>query len=511
MNFDVDSTPTGKSDYQQPPADVPGFGQGRKIKETSSICPTCLEPVAASVHERQGQVWMDKQCGVHGRYSALLSSDIRHYYQPLPARAEKSSCCGSSCGVPARDAAGAADSAPWANHSCTILIEITERCNLSCPTCFAGSTPAHSAMMSMVEFARQVDGLVAGGKQGSDMIQLSGGEPTVHPDFFEMIDLLFARGFANVCINSNGIKLARPAFVERMAKCMRRHGQGELYVYLQFDGFEEATYAALRGREDLLDSKRRALENCERSGISVHPVMTLTRGVNDHEVGAFVRLAVDQPALKNVVIQPAMYSGRYDNPRRQDRITLADTVQLICEQFGVFSAEDFMPIPCSDPNCFGMAVALRTADGLLPVSRYFPAYSTWADGAASDLIDRFSDTIDGPQAISEAIRWVTSDERANDLLQGLSEAELDQLLGALIAARSTGGSLWDQTLTISIKPFMDAWTYDQDRIDQCCVHILDSDGNPVSFCEFNAINRPRATTAGEQAGSGALPLRIASS
>ena len=355
MSFELHDSEGTAEKAGSAPGLADSYGEGRNIKNTTSICPRCLEPVNAQVFERHGEVWMDKRCTSHGRFSALLSSDISHYYEPVAQPAQGSSCCGSSCGLPATELSTGADKAPWSNHSCTILIEITQRCNLSCPTCYAGSSPLHSEMMSLEEFTRQVDQLVAGGKRGSDMIQLSGGEPTIHPRFFEMIDLLFERGFDQVCINSNGIKLAQPAFTERLANCTSRRAGGQIFVYLQFDGFEDNTYLALRGREDLLNIKRRALDNCQAQDIRVHPVMTLTRGINDHEVGDFVRLAVENPLLQNVVIQPAMYSGRYDNPRRPDRITLADTVSLVCDQFGVFSPRDFVPIPCSDPNCFGMA------------------------------------------------------------------------------------------------------------------------------------------------------------
>ena len=402
------------------------WGQGRKIKVTSSICPQCLASIQAQVLERDGEVWMDKSCEQHGRYSALLSSDIKHYYMPLEQPLEGKPCCGSSCGPLAGDASALIDdSAAWANHSCTILIEITERCNLTCPTCFAGSSPQHSNMMELDEFTRQVDQLVAGGKSGSDMIQLSGGEPTIHPQFMEMIELLFDRGFKKVCINSNGIKLAQKRFTRRLAECNKAFPDAELFVYLQFDGFEENTYKALRGRSDLLETKRKALALCEANNISIHPVMTLTKGINDHEVGDFVQLAVDTPELKNVVIQPAMYSGRYDNPRLQKRLTLADTVELICEQFGVFSADDFMPIPCSDPNCFGMAVALRTASGLIPVSRYFPRYENWGSDEARDLIEAFTDTINGPGAFSEAIRWASSNGQIGEALEALEDTQVN--------------------------------------------------------------------------------------
>ncbi len=502
---EVDGAAASSSPFPEPH----DFGQGEHVKDTSSLCPQCLQTIAARVMTRDDQVWMDKECPSHGRFSALLSSSSRHYYRKNPDQISSGPCCGSGCGVPEAATEQDSGATPWSNHSCTILIEITERCNLSCPTCFAGSTPAHSHMMSLDEFSLQVDQLVEGGKRSSDMIQLSGGEPTIHPQFFDMVEVLFDRGFRHVCINSNGIKLARPAFVERLAQCVADHPDAELFVYLQFDGFEDETYTALRGRADLLESKRRALKNCHEVGINVHPVMTLTRGINEHEVGQFVSLAVEHFEIKNVVLQPAMYSGRYDNPRRQDRITLADTVKLVCEQFGVFAAEDFMPIPCSDPNCFGMAVALRTRNGLLPVSRLFPRYETWTGDDAQDLIGKFTDTINGPDAVAGAIQWATSDDRINQALESLDEEELDGLLDAIVQAQAGGKSLWDQVLTISIKPFMDAWTYDQDRIDQCCVHILDREGNPVSFCEFNAINRPQMSAGSASTKSNlAAPVRV---
>jgi uncharacterized radical SAM superfamily Fe-S cluster-containing enzyme len=478
------------------------FNTGRLIKQTSSICPQCLEKTAANVYERHGQVWMDKACDQHGPFSALLSSDVRHYYQSQPKNDQKQSCCGSSCGVPPDDQ----QAASWSNHSCNILIEITERCNLSCPTCFAGSSPQHSKQMELEEFTRQVDQLVMGGKRAADVIQLSGGEPTVHPQLLEMIDVLIDRGFKQVCINTNGIKLAQEKFARRLANRFKDN-DAKLFIYLQFDGFDETTHARLRGRHDLLALKQKALENCQQLAINVHPVMTLTRDINEHEVGDFIALATQFPNLKNMVIQPAMYSGRYENGRRVDRLTLADTVDLICSQFGVFEPSDFMPIPCSDPNCFGMAVALRTGSGLIPISRYFPRYANWSDEESRELIDKFTDSINGPDAMQEALQWVTSSK----VFEQIDESVIDNLLDVLIEQQQSpeSSALWDSLLVISIKPFMDAWTYDQDRIDQCCVHILDADGQPVSFCEFNAINRPRMTTSALAADVDTLTIGMA--
>jgi uncharacterized radical SAM superfamily Fe-S cluster-containing enzyme len=451
----------------------------RKIKTTSSICPVCMDRLEADVFEENGEVWMRKACPKDGDFSVLLASDSYHYFPPSSGPATAGACCGSGgCGSAA------------SNHSCTVLIEICERCNLSCPTCFADSSPAHSRMMNLETFRARVEHLVVTGKQGADMIQLSGGEPTIHPELFEMLDILFEAGFPKVTINSNGIKLSQPDFVERLADRARAHSGASLYAYLQFDGFEERTYERLRGRGDLLGLKRRAIENCIAAGITVHPVMTLTRGINDHEVGAFVSLAVDYPEIQHVVVQPAMYSGRYEHPRRSDRLTLADAAALIVEQFGVFESPDFGPIPCSDPNCHSVAVAMRTDDGLIPVSRYFPRYRDWNTPEARDLVAAFTDSLNGPDGFSAAIRWFLDGEGSGGALERVRDEDIERLLAAMSSDGEDGDGVWERLLTVSIKPFMDAWTYDQDRIDKCCVHILDDSGHPVSLCEFNAITRP---------------------
>jgi uncharacterized radical SAM superfamily Fe-S cluster-containing enzyme len=453
------------------------------IKQTRSVCPTCLKSVDAEVYRQDGAVRMRKACDKHGEFISLLASDARHYYESRQGSPAGGSCCGpSGCGTAA------------SNHSCTVLIEICERCNLTCPTCFAGSSPEHSRMMSLAEFRDRVDVLRAGGKQSADMIQLSGGEPTIHPQIFEMLDILFDAGFLNVTIDSNGIRLAQRKFVEAVAERANVNPGVNLYIYLQFDGFEDQTHARLRGRSDLLDRKRRALENCMATGLTVSPVMTLLRGVNDHEVGRFVDLAMEYEAVKHVVIQPAMYSGLYELGRRTDRLTLADAAALLCQQFGTFAAADFGPIPCADPNCHGVAVAVRSEHGLIPVSRYFPQYRSWSDAGARDLVAEFTDTLNGPEGLSAAIRWVLANQD-NDSLVSLDDSTVERLLDALTGQ---DGDLWGRLLTVSIKPFMDAWTNDQDRIDQCCVHILDERGNPVSLCEYNGVLRPRQSARIQQ-------------
>ena len=450
------------------------FERGASIKRTSSICPVCLEAIAAEVFERDGEVWMDKRCETHGAFSALLAADARHYYVADPRLTSVGSCCGGGgCGP----STGSGD-----NHSCNLLIEITQRCNLRCPTCYADSSPSKEQQLSLEEFDALLDDLLEAGKGDADLIQLSGGEPTLHPELFAMIERALDRGLEKVYVNTNGIRLARPEYAERLASFGER-----VAVYLQLDGVRPDTFRILRDREDLGEVKRKALANCEAVGLDAVPVMTVAPGINDDEIRAVLDLALAHPkSVSRMMIQPAMYSGRYEPPQRVRRVTVADVAKRIADASGVFDETDFSPIPCSDPNCFSMAVALRTDDGLIPISRYFPRYPQWGDEGTKDLVASVSDTFDSAADLGAVLQWAVK----HGALAQLDGPELDGLLTSL-AAWQKRSAAWSDVFAIGIKPFMDAYTYDQDRIDACCVHIVASDGRPISFCEYNAVTRPR--------------------
>ena len=454
----------------------PGFGEGEEIKTTTSVCPTCLAMLPATVRRRGRKVYLEKCCPEHGSFSALLASDVRHYYE-ADERVESVACCcspGQHCGDQV------------ANHSCNMLIEITQSCNLTCPTCYANSSPHNKRFMSVLEFSDLLDGLLEKGKGGADLMQLSGGEPTIHPQFFEILQIALDKGIRQVYVNTNGIRLAQKEFAYQLASFDDR-----VSVYLQFDGFRESTLEKLRGRGDLLDTKLRAADHCEQMGLNCVPIITLTPGVNDDEVGKFLDFALKRPqSIRKVMIQPAMYSGRYDNPRLLERMTLADVVRLICDQTqGVFCDDDFTPIPCSDPNCFSMAAALRSPGGLVPVTRYLPKYEDWASLQNRELIAAVADTFDDAKSFSGLLQRVVELGGLDAMDESTVDALLD-LLEQMPVTADDSSNEWDGMFAIGIKPFMDAYTYDQDRIDKCCVHIISADGTPVSFCEYNAIHRP---------------------
>jgi len=445
------------------------------LKETVSVCPTCLTRVSATVEERDGRVYLHKLCPDHGAEDVLLSSDARLYWLPLEGSHAEAGF--SSRGGVIGNAAGMSCSTGCCGtgHSCTLIFEITERCNLTCPTCFAGSSPQHTWRMSVDQFTERLDRLFASGKSDSDMVQLSGGEPTIHPDIERMIEICFERDVRKVYVNTNGIRLARePDFARRLAAI--DGDRQRLQFYLQFDGFEPATWEQIRGARGLLSVKRKAIRNALDAGLFVLPVMTVTRGVNLHEIGDVVRMVREHhPHMTTLMLQPAFYSGRYENDTTAERLTMAEVAhEVVLQTDGLFAVEDFGPIPCSDANCFAFAVAFVQGDTVTPVSRWFPRYERWAEPGTAEVIERLADRL--PQHMLD----VMADERIVDAL-------LDLLAGD---DESIDWADYRNFLVIGIKPFMDAHSYDQDRVDRCCVHVVDREGRPVSLCEYNTLRRP---------------------
>ncbi len=424
------------------------------VKTTTTLCPVCLEKVPAEVIERDGRVYLTKSCPTHGAEEALLASDARLYWNAGPEGGK--GCCSQ-------------------NHSCTMMFEITERCNLTCPTCFAGSSPQHTWEMDFADFESKLDRLLARGKGNADMVQLSGGEPTIHPDVERMVSLCFERGVRKVYINTNGIRIAKDRdFVRRLAEI--DGGRDRLQLYLQFDGFEERTHALIRGAKGLSAIKRAAIANLEEHGLYAMPVMAVTRGVNVDEIGPLVHMLVEHhPRMNTLILQPAFYAGRYHNEQVANRLSLAEVANEVSRQTGgMFQPEDFGPIPCSHPNCFAMAVALVRGDQVIPVSRYFPKFASWGDATVAPTIEKLTDTM--PQHMLSVL---AEDELLDSLLDLMAESD-DEISWAD----------YKSFLIIGIKPFMDAHTYDQDRIDRCCVHVIDRAGAPVSLCEYNTLRRP---------------------
>jgi uncharacterized radical SAM superfamily Fe-S cluster-containing enzyme len=439
----------------------------RLLKTTASLCPECLAHVPALVLARDGRVLAVKRCDAHGLREAVLENDERFYFLSNKDRSGRrfaddrvlaipefaGGCCGpEGCG--GAPAAFAPHTDQMSNKTCTLLVEITNACNLACPVCY--SDAKGDRKMPLAEFQRYVDGLVAA-KGGLDSVQLTGGEAMLHPEFWEFVSFLHAKdGVKKIYIPTNGLRLADRQAAEKLAPF-----RGKVTVLLQFDG-DAAANGALRAANPE-GARAKVLAELDRLGIAMQLTMTLTRGVNVEQVGWVVRQGLAHGNVKVIALQPATYSGRYDlEPDPLRRLTMSDVLKAVVAQVPrpKVRAEDFASIPCSHPNCGWITLFVRRFGITRNIMRH----------------------VDLP-AIMDQVAYKTL----------LSTSELRRAVGPRGGLASLARRLVRSTdvFTIAIKPFMDRHSYDQDRIANCCHHLMDTSGRAVSFCEYNALVRPR--------------------
>src|SRR3954471_4100895 len=302
--------------------------------QTSSLCETCLEVVPAKIIIEDEQVFYLKRCRDHGVQKTLISDDLDYWRKqklwikpgdrPLTNQTRTEAGCPFACGLyPDHE-----------QHSCLAIIEINQACNLACPVCFANATDVHGSHRPLDQIERMLDALVE--SEGEpDLVQLSGGEPTIHPDFFAILDAVKRRPVRHVMINTNGVRIAQDAaFVERLASYAPR-----LEVYLQFDSLDDDALMDLRGAK-LSRIRQQALEALERVGLATTLVAVVKRGVNDQEVADIVRHALTWNCVRGVTFQPVQDAGRNEGfDGKANRILLTQIRREVAKA-DVFGIED---------------------------------------------------------------------------------------------------------------------------------------------------------------------------
>jgi uncharacterized radical SAM superfamily Fe-S cluster-containing enzyme len=226
------------------------------------------------------------------------------------------------------------------------------------------SSPHYGRHRTIEEVEQMLDIIVA--NEGTpDVVQLSGGEPTIHPDFFEILDIAKKKPIRHLMVNTNGIRIAKDfEFAKRLASYAP-----DFEIYLQFDSFKPGALEQLRGK-DLSDIRLKALEHLNKLNLSTTLVVTLQKGLNDDEIGKIIDYALQQPCVRGVTFQPTQVAGRIENfDPATDRITMTEVRQKILEQTNVFQANDLIPVPCN-PDALVMGYALKLAGNVFPMTRY---------------------------------------------------------------------------------------------------------------------------------------------
>ena len=328
-----------------------------EMRHTYSVCPVCLKRIPAKREERDGQIYLVKTCPEHGTFSSVIWRNKRKFADwrgERPAVGENENLnCPAGCGL----------CAEHRRATCCTLLEITARCNMNCTFCFAEPDGAQDPSLDRVK--RWIDDLTEPGKT---LLQLSGGEPTVRDDLPEIVAYAKQVGCKYVQLNSNGLRLAEDeAFVKRLADA------GLSFVFMQFDGVDDAVYEKLR-RRPMLEVKKRAIEQCGRYGIGVTLVPVIVPGVNTEQIGDIIRFAIQRsPYVRGVHFQPVSYFGRIPElPADDDRYTLDELLEAVVSQSGgLIKEEQIAPSCCDHPMCgFHGDFIVMPGDKLMPLTNY---------------------------------------------------------------------------------------------------------------------------------------------
>lgn len=433
--------------------------------QTESLCPDCLQRIPAGYLRRDRDVYLAKTCPVHGTFETVIwrgPPDFDAWARPKTPGApvfagqplERG--CPFDCGLCPKHR----------QRTCTTVVEITTRCNLDCAFCYADSAGVGSDVPRS-----QVDRLLAAVRRGAGEcnIQLSGGEPSLHPKLPAIVEQVRRHGFTFVQLNTNGILLGQKA---GLARTLRDAGLDS--VFLQFDGTDDAVYRRLRGRP-LLAVKLAAVEACAAAGIGVVLVPTLVPGINTEQVGAILDLAVDLvPTVRGVHFQPVSYFGRcLHPPADEDRLTLPELMRAIDTQTNsLFPAAAFHPPGCEHARCsFSGQFFVAGPGRIIPLSR---RTSPCCQPASAEAGARRS-------IAYTARQWAPAPpgEQAESLADNDGPISLEAFCDR---ART-------QALSVSAMAFQDVWNLDLERLRGCCIHVVHPDGRLIPFCAYNLSGR----------------------
>ena len=437
---------------------------------TRSICPTCRRPIDAQILLRDGKVYMRKRCPEHGQFEALVYADADAYVRnarynkpgtiPLAISHEVDRGCPFDCGL----------CPDHQQHVCLGIIEVNSACNMACPLCFANAGPGFNLTIEEVE--EILDHLVE--TEGSpQVVQFSGGEPSIHPQIVPMLRAAKERGIEHVMLNTKGKRIARDdRFLAELAEVRPS-------MYFQFDGFEERTYELLRAEPGILPEKLRALDRLAKIDLGVVLVAAVERGTNEHEVGRLVRFAIEHPAVRGINFQPAFHAGRHGHHDPLQRLTIPDVLRGIQEQTeALFRVDDFVPVPCCFPTCNSVTYAYLDGDKVIPLPRVLNV---------DDYLDYITNRVvpDLGAEVRRALEglWSSSavpggDRAASDFALSCSSCDLSTL---------APGEIAKQMFMVMLQDFMDPWTFNQKNLMKCCKEFLLPGGHQIPFCAYNTV------------------------
>ena len=445
--------------------------------QTSSLCEVCLELVPAKIQIEADNVFYLKRCPQHGVQKTLVSTDAAYFKSckdfikpgdlPLVFQSRTEHGCPYDCGLcPDHE-----------QHSCLALIEVNEECNLTCPVCFADSSPQRQTHRSLAEIAAMLETLVES-EGNPDLVQISGGEPTLHPQILDILHLAKSHPIRHVMLNTNGIRIATDkAFVAELARL-----KPGFEVYLQFDSLKREALENLRGA-DLRKIRAQALANLEEAGISTTLVCVVKKGVNDDEIGDIVRHALGYACVRGITFQPVQDAGRnlgFDKNR--DRQLLSDVRRAVASQAGeVFGLDDIIPLPCN-PDSISIAYGLRSGQQVTPITQLIPREQLLSAAPNTISFERYPEL---KNRLFDLLSLASSGER--------TQTVLGDLLCCLPQVEVPGDLGYDKVFRIVIVQFLDKYNFCVGTVKRSCIHFVTPQRKIIPFDTYNLFYRPGLT------------------
>jgi len=476
--------------------------------------------------EQDGKVWLVRGCPRHGKVVTLYDEvpEILRYLEEwtAPTKVHTPDTLGNYDPVPAAYLHGLGEM--QTQHTCILLEEITEQCNLRCPTCFADSSPQLMGVAPLDQVLENVDRRLAREHGRLDVLMISGGEPTVYPRLLELLERVLERDIVRILINTNGIQITRS---DELLDFLTRHND-RIEIYLQFDGFKPETLRHHRNA-DLRRVKREAVERLSGAGIFTTLTMTAALGVNDDEIGAVVRYGLATPFVGGISIQPQFGSGRSAALDPRNRLTHTGVLARLGPQTdGLVTWRDLTALPCSHPHCCSVGYMLKTDAGewrsLVAIVGH-DRLKQHLELVSNRIADR-----EIPAQLRELVkqsflgllseRTSLTDPTVTDLFRNICEncdlglSTLLRLAGsALLGQRDRMRRFFGERIKrLTIKPFMDMDTMLEERLLQCCVHVgtqSDAQHQCAPFCAVQAWPALARQKPAARAGSAARPLELA--
>lgn len=452
---------------------------------TTSLCPVCKNGLPARVVARDAAVWLCKTCPDHGYTEVCICTSVEWYQQtrafrPRGARKPGEVRRAVDLGCPF-------DCGPCEQHQQPLampVVTITSACNLDCPICYVHNRNDGAWHMPIEDFRAVLRHVKAGRGGDLDVLNLTGGEPMLHPRFLELLQMANDEGVHRVTICSNGLKLRDEGLVQRLAGLGAR-------VALSFDTFDPTTDLAMQGAP-LLAAKLRCLDLLQKYGVDVTLIPVMTRGYNDHEIGAILTLAMARPNVRHVEVHTITYTGQsgvhFD---RSGRMSLYEVLECIAAQTGWLGIDDFVPSPHAHPLCYQVAYVLLDPEGGDPVPfTKLMDRQTFYECLADNLYMEPTPRLEA--ALRDAIDrlWIEGSPEAERIL-GLLKGLLREAFGTNHTHEQAIRAAEKQIKAIYIHSHMDEESFDVERLKDCCDASCYPDGSTYPVCAYNVLYREK--------------------